>query len=286
MMRKRLTILVDGKNTLYRHNYTSNLISPEGQKVSGVHGMFREVANIIRIHRPDSIIICWDKGQSRERLKMYPEYKGNRDKSDLALQENLGFQILHAKMIFKGLPVKQISVEGVEADDVIGFLSKKMKGNKMVFSNDTDFLQLINEDTSLFFPTKKKLVTHKNVKEHLGFEPKMYVLWKSLVGDTSDNIKGIRGIGPVTATKVILGEKKVKINKELLDLNINLIRIGNVLNNEDKNNIVSQYKKESAKDVNPIIVRKVFRKLGFTNLLVNFNMSVGIFRQLQKTNQI
>lgn len=285
-MRKKLTILVDGKNTLYRHNYTSNLTSPEGQKVSGVHGMFREVANIIRIHRPDNIVICWDKGQSRERLKMYPAYKGNRDKTDLALQENLGFQILHAKMIFKGLPVKQISVDGVEADDVIGFLSKNLSGKKMIFSNDTDFLQLVNEDTELFFPTKKKMITNKNIEEYLGYDKKFYILWKSLVGDTSDNIKGIHGVGPVTATKVILGEKKIKINKEMLDLNINLIRIGSVLNKEDKGNIVSQYKKEATKEVNPILVRKVFRKLGFTNYIANFNMNVGVFRQLQKTNEL
>lgn len=285
-MRKKLTILVDGKNTLYRHNYTSALTSPEGQKVSGVHGMFREVANMIRIHRPDNIVICWDKGQSRERLKMYPAYKGNRDKSDLALQENLAFQIQHAKMIFKSLPVKQIAVDGVEADDVIGFLSKQLSGKKMIFSNDTDFLQLVNEDTELFFPTKKKMVTKKNITEHLGFDPKFYVLWKSLVGDSSDNIKGIHGVGPVTATKVILGEKKIKINRELLDLNINLIRIGSVLNKEDKSNIVSQYKKEATKEINPILIRKVFLKLGFRNYLANFNMNVGVFRQLQKTNDL
>jgi DNA polymerase-1 len=283
---EKLTVLVDGKNTLYRHNYTSNLTSPEGQKVSGVHGMFKDVSNILRFHKPTNLVIAWDKGQSRERLKMYPAYKGNRDKSDKELQENLAFQVKNARMIFKGLPVKQIAIEGIEADDIIGYLAKNLKGKKIIFSNDTDFLQLVNEETSLWLPTKKKLITHKNVNEHLGFDPKYYVLWKSLVGDSSDNIKGIHGIGPVTATKVILGEKKIKINREILDLNLKLIKIGNVLNAEDKQTIISQYKKESTKEVNPMFVRKVFKDLGFKHLVANFNMSVGIYRQLQKSHQI
>jgi len=286
MMAYGYTCLVDGKNTLYRHNYTGHLVSPEGQKTSGVHGMFKDVSNIIRIHKPDNLVICWDKGQSRERIKMYPAYKGTRDKSDLAVQENLGFQVQHARIMFKGLPVKQITLDGVEADDVIGFLCKKIKGKKMIFSNDSDFLQLVNEETSLWLPSKKILITKKNVNEYLGFDVKYYVLWKSLVGDSSDNIKGIHGIGPVTATKVILGEKKIKINREILDLNLKLIRIGSVLNTEDKQNIISQYKKESSKEVNPMLVRKVFRKLGFKHLIANFNMNVGVYRQLQSQHQI
>ena len=64
-MSNKLSVLVDGKNTLYRHNYTSGLVAPDGQKVAGVHGMFKDVSNILRFHKPDNLVIAWDKGQSR-----------------------------------------------------------------------------------------------------------------------------------------------------------------------------------------------------------------------------
>lgn len=286
----KLTVLVDGKNTLYRHNYTSNLTSPEGEKTSGVHGMFKDVGNIIKNFRADNIIIGWDKGESRGRLAIYPNYKGDRKKhKDPAVIENLGFQILHARIIFKGLPVKQIALQGIEADDIIGFMCKKLKGRKIVFSNDTDFLQLVDEETSLFFPTKKQLITHKNIDEHLGFDRKHYIMWKSLVGDKSDSIIGIKGIGPARATEIIKGERKLIItpdDKEKLILNKKLITIGSVLNNEDKRLIIDTYKKEAEKEINPILVRKVFRKLGFRHLIANFSASVYVYRQLQKQHQI
>jgi DNA polymerase-1 len=278
-----LTCLVDGKNTLYRHNYVSSLTDPEGQKVSGVFGMFKDISNILRIQKPDNLVIAWDKGKCLKRIEIYPEYKANRLNKDEEFLKNLGYQTKYAKLIFKFLPVKQITIEGIEADDVIGYLSKTLKGKKIIFSNDSDFLQLVNEDTSLFLATKKKLITKDNINDYLGFDSRYYVLWKSIVGDTSDNIRGQKGIGDKTAKKIILKEKKVTLDKEIIERNLKLIRIGKLLSNEDKSHIISQYKEEMNKANNAMAVRKIFLKLGFKVFLINFNSYVYLFNRLRQT---
>jgi DNA polymerase-1 len=282
-----VTVLVDGKNTMYRHNFTSSLMDPEGNKVSGVHGMFKEMSMIIRNLEPSNLVVCWDIGKSRERLKLYPEYKGHRPtkEKDPEFFENLQFQISEMQAIIKNLPVKQIGVDGVEADDIIGFLCKQLPGKKIVFSNDSDFLQLVDKDTSLFLASKKKLITAENINEWLGYDAKFYKVWKAMVGDSSDNIKGIPGIGEKTAIKIIKGEKKVALDKEIINRNLKLITIGHLLSKEDKLAIVNKYKSERAKKPNSLVVRAIFKKLGFQYYLLNFGQVVAGYRRFNGSFQ-
>ena len=282
-----LTLLIDGKNSLYRHNYTSNLNDSNGNKVSGIYGMFNEVTKLVKTFNPSNVVIAWDSGKSRERCKLYPEYKAHRKKDDKELLENLAFQTKYAKLLFNCLPVKQITIEGVEADDVIGYLVKKLKGKKIIYSNDSDFYQLIDEDVSQFSPKKKLLITNKNVETHLGFNKDKYVLWKALVGDSSDNIEGVKGIGAMTATKLIKKEKQRKFTEEeknIINRNIKLIKIGNVLNEDDIRSITLKYREQKDKQNNTALLRKLFIQLGFKSILSNFSACVYVYKELSRSN--
>ena len=278
------TLFIDAKNTLYRHNYTSSLTDPEGNKVSGVFGMFKDVTNQIRIHNPTNVVICWDKGKSKGRVALYPEYKAHRKQEDKELLENLGYQTRMAKMLFKCLPVKQMVIQDVEADDIIGFLSSKLPGKKIIFSNDSDFYQLINDDISQFVPKKKMTLNKHNIEKEmkLGIGVEDYILHKAMVGDSSDNIVGLKGIGNKTATKIIKGDiKKIPvIDKEILKRNVKLIKIGHILTTQDKKDIISLYKKEREKESNTILLKRLCMKLGFRSILSSFGTHILVYKPL------
>jgi DNA polymerase-1 len=279
------TLLIDAKNTLYRHNYTSNLTDPQGNKVSGVFGMLKDVTNQIKIHKPDNVVIAWDVGKSKGRCAIYPEYKAHRKKDDKELLENLAYQAKMAKLIFKHLPVKQLAVQDIEADDIIGFLCKKLQGDKIIFSNDSDFYQLIGNDVKQFVPKQKTTLDLKKIEEKMGFSMKYYPLWKSIVGDSSDNIVGVKGLGAKTATKIINKEKKKKFTeeqKEIIKRNLKLINIGGVLTREDKMQIAKDYKSESSKRTDTVLLRQMCRRLGFKSILMNFNGVVYVYNELNK----
>lgn len=133
-------LIMDMNNALYRANYVSRLTDKKGNRVSGVFNSVRMVNSLVRKHKPDSVAIVWDGGKSKGRLAIYPEYKSKRDKNrkeedkiDIQRQREILIKI------FSYLPVRQIQVEGIEADDVIGWLCEKLKGKKIIVSNDTDF---------------------------------------------------------------------------------------------------------------------------------------------------
>lgn len=275
-------LLIDAKNCLYRHNYTSNLTLPSGQKISGVFGMLKDVTNLIRDYDPDNVVIVWDKGKCRKRLEIYPEYKANRANKDPAVLENIRFQVHTARELFSLLPVKQLLHQDTEADDIIGFLTKKLSGEKIIASNDTDFIQLISEDTKLVSSRKSvvKELTLENINEELGFDKKYYVLHKALIGDSSDNIKGVQGIGKVTATKIVNKQIEKPIDKEILKRNMDLIRIGKFLDKEEITAIAEMYRKEKEKTINTMRLKARLGALRFNSILSMFDAVMEPYKNL------
>lgn len=287
-------LLIDANNLLYRAHFASGLVDPKGNRVSGVFNSMRMINNLIMKFKPDTVTVAWDLGKSASRLAIYPDYKATREanrKEDDTVAISNSKDIL--QKIFKSLPVRQMQVYGVEADDIIGWLAtKKLKGEKIIVSNDTDFIQLVKDDTKLYMPKAKRIGSKKgekaeprflnarNVDAFCGFPVKHYVLWKSLVGDKSDNIVGIHGIGPVKATAIIknglTGKSKLPVKKEEMDiLNLNkyLISIGAVLQDHELTSIREVYKiaKKESKEIKLSVVRKIYRKLDFQSLLYNMD---------------
>lgn len=284
-------LLIDANNLLHRAHYASNLTDKKGNRVSGIYGVMRMTTMLMRKFPSKSVVVAWDKGRCQARLKLYPEYKGHRDASRkeedvVALQK----QKIRCQELFSYLPVKQLAIKDVEADDVIGVLTKKLKGSKMIVSNDTDFVQLVKDDTYLYLPNKEKVLSENNVDLHLGFPGQHYILWKCMVGDPSDNIKGIHGIGEKKATAIILngvgGGKKLKIKpaeQEILDRNKYLIAIGALLQPEQIAKIKKSYKSEKNKGgVNFKHVLRMFVQMQFKSLYFDFNQFKMPYEKLMR----
>lgn len=285
-------LLVDGNNLLYRAHYANTLTDKKGRPVSGTFGVMKMTRNIIKKFKPEKVVIAWDVGQSKERIELYPDYKANRKNRDPEMQEHIQRQLKDCRRLFSSLPVRQIAVSGVEGDDIIGVLCEKLKGPKVVLSNDQDFIQLVRKDVKLWLPKQEKLLSVKTVDDFLGFPVKHYVLWKSMVGDSSDNIKGIKGVGPKRATAIILngvkGKKKLPINSEeqtILDRNKYLISIGALLTEKQMATIKKQFSQEKVKQVNMKQVQMSFIKMGFKSLFYNYADWSRGFHQLKRNER-
>lgn len=271
-------LLIDANNLLCRAHYATQLKDRKGRRTSGIYGVMKMLGPLMRQFQPANVIIAWDRGKCVERLKIYPEYKAQRDlyrkpkeKIEIDRQRKILFKL------FDLLPMKQVMVENVEADDVIGFLCERLKGEKVIVSNDKDFLQLIDHNTSVFNANKQAIFNDKNIEKLLGFPIKHYILFKSMVGDSSDNIKGIHGIGEVKARKIIqrglVSKKKLKISpdeQKILDRNKYLIAIGALLTKDEIRSIKKNYKNQKGKKGKFKSLRKEFIKLGFKSLYMNF----------------
>jgi len=285
-------LMVDGNNLLYRAHFATTLNDKKGRPVSGTMGVMRMTRKLISRFRPQRTIIAWDEGKSQERLQLYPEYKANRAARDPVMKANIVRQMKDCQRMFYNLPVRQVLVNGIEADDIIGILCEKLKGRKVILSNDQDFVQLVSKSVSLYLPKQEKLLNHRTVDDFIGFPVKHYVLWKSMVGDSSDNIKGIMGIGPKKATGIIrnglTGKKKLPINPDemaILDRNKYLITIGAVLQPKQIKKIKTVFKKEQTKWVALEPVRRDMVKLGLKQLSRNFDDWSRAFLQLKKNER-
>jgi len=269
-MKKHL--LVDCNNLIYRGYHTSQLTDDTGLRISGVFQGMKMLHKLIKRFQPNSVVCAWDENRCQGRMKLYPDYKGHRDKNrkeedTKAIKRNIKIM----QKILEHLPVKQIVVKDMEADDVIGYLSHRIKGNNIVVSNDHDFIQLVSKQTSVFLPLPNKILTHKNVGDFLEIDPDHFLLYKALLGDDSDNIKGIKGVGPVTAKKIL--NDNLPMNKEwmpIIDRNLQLMNIGYFMTKEQMAEINAQYTYQKYKKVNVNKVRRIFAKHNFQSLLFNF----------------
>ncbi len=282
-------LFVDGNNLLCRAHFSSNLTDKKQRPTGGTFGVMRMTRNIIKKFDPEKVVIAWDEGKSEERIRLYPDYKANRINRDPQMKKDISRQMLECRKLFGQLPIRQVWVEGVEADDIIGVLCDKLKGKKIVLTNDQDMIQLVNKDVSLWLPKQEKLLTAKTVEGFLGFPVRDYVLWKSMVGDSSDNIKGIKGIGPKRATEIILKapkmKKKPKVSAEemaILDRNAHLITIGAVLTEKQMGAIKKFFVTEAKKKVSFQPVRIGFTKMGFKSLVRGFDDWSRCFNKIKK----
>lgn len=204
-------LIIDGINTFLRSFAVINQHNYYGNHVGGLTGFLKSVGSAIKHLNPTRCIIVFDgEGGSVNRKYLYPEYKANRNtprlinyKSfDNKQDENSAKydEIVRLIDYLDCLPVLYTVIDKLEADDVIGYLCKNIYADFddseiYVMSTDTDFYQLINDRTFVYSPTKKVLLREKDVIELYNVHPCNYSIYKSLVGDTSDNIPGINGLG-------------------------------------------------------------------------------------------
>ena len=194
-------LLIDGNNLCHRayHQYKS-MRSSDGKPSGVVFGVPYILWSLIKNHNPSDVIVVFDGGKDKARLKILPDYKKRKPKADFDYDDFIS-QKDDAIRILNLLAINTVMEKGLEADDIIGLLSMRLskKNQVMVVSTDKDFVQLINKKVSLWNPWKNERITHLNIGKHYKFTPEQCVDYLILDGDVSDNIPGYKGVGEKTA---------------------------------------------------------------------------------------
>lgn len=197
-------LLVDGSAVLHRayHAYPP-LTSKTGEIVGAVYGVASILINALNEVQPTHVVVAWDLPKPTFRHIKYVGYKAQRPKADAEMVE----QIPMVKSIIKTMGLVQSELEGYEADDIIGTLSHNGIDEVVILTGDQDTMQLVNSKVKILTPPKGKepgkLFGVEEVIAKYGVRPDQIVDYKALIGDPSDNIPGVAGIGPVTAAKLI-----------------------------------------------------------------------------------
>ena len=206
--RKRM-FLIDGYAMLYRAHFAmirNPLITSYGLPTSALFGFLNQLFRILKKENPDYVATIFDRKEKTFRHKKYPEYKATRDPMPEELQE----QLPHLWKLIEAMQIPQLSKVGFEADDIIGTLAKhglEQDLDVFIVSGDKDFMQLINANVFLFAPGNRnkpdKIYDKKGVEDRWGVPPEKIVDLFGLMGDSSDNIPGVFGVGPKSAMKLI-----------------------------------------------------------------------------------
>lgn len=209
----RKLILIDGNSLLHRaYHAFPPLTTPRGELINAVYGFSAMLLTVLEKLGPTHVAVAWDvKGPTFRKIE-YVEYKANRGPMD----EDLASQIDRTKEVVEALNIPQFGIEGYEGDDIIGTLSKqatdeeKEKDTQVVIvTGDRDALQLIKgKQIVVYLPIQNRssqatVFDEEKVNEVYGLSPRQIIDLKSLMGDSSDNIPGVKGVGKVTATKLL-----------------------------------------------------------------------------------
>jgi len=222
-------LLVDSLNTFLRSFVMINHINPQGNHIGGLTGYLKSIGFAIRHIKPTRVILVFDgHGGSTNKRYLYPEYKANRKINKISNWEGFETQAEESDAItnqivrlvdyLKCLPVDLLSIDKVEADDVIGYITGKAGTSVHIMSSDKDYLQLVSDRVTVYSPIKKKFYTPKSVKEEYGVSAINFLTQKILLGDKSDNVPGVHGIGMKTLLKMVPelgGDELVTIEKIL-----------------------------------------------------------------------
>jgi DNA polymerase-1 len=204
-------LLIDGLNLFFRNFSAINAVNSNGVHIGGLGGFFRSLGALIRTIQPTQVYVVFDgAGSSNNRKNIIPEYKSNRNITRVTKHELFDSleeeddskvdQIVRIIQYLKTLPVKTISLPRVEADDIIAYLSSELptkpEDRAFIVSSDKDYLQLVTEKVIVYRPIEKEYYTTDTVKEKFNVPPHNFLLYKLLMGDNSDGITGIKGLGP------------------------------------------------------------------------------------------
>ena len=208
-------LVIDSMNTFIRSFSMLRAMNPQGHHIGGLVGFLRSLGYVTRIFDPTRIICVFDgKGSSVNRKNVNPNYKAHRTNTRITNwgmfdskaeeYESLAAQVDRLKDYLDCLPVQTLEMEKLEADDIIAYIAlQASKSNKKVtiVSSDKDFLQLVNNSVEVYSPIKKATITENNVKDFIGVIPENYNIVKALLGDNSDGLSGVKGLGIKTIIK-------------------------------------------------------------------------------------
>ncbi|MDR2068219.1 MAG: hypothetical protein LBP41_04505 [Holosporaceae bacterium] len=242
----RVAALVDGSGFMYRAYYgLPQLTNDRGQPVGALYGFCSMLISLLDKHESDLFCIAMDSGRQTFRSEIYAAYKANRSETppDLKLQ----FPLMKEACIAFGAHVA--SKTGFEADDLIATYARKLsaKGYEVrIIASDKDLMQLVDEKISMFDPLRSKVIGVEDVKARYGVLPSQMIALQALTGDSTDNIPGVQGVGPKTASKLLnefktlegiyqnidkIKQQKIRENlirqKDVLETSLKLVALDN-----------------------------------------------------------
>jgi len=206
---KKRIVLLDTHAIIHRAYHalqSAELTGPTGSPTGALYGLVSMLLKIITDLKPDYIAACYDLPKPTIRHEAYADYKGTRGPTDDALVE----QLKESRKVFEAFSIPTYEKEGFEADDLLGTIAEKIKGtlDVIIASGDMDMLQLVDDEKVRVFTLKKGindtiLYDEEKVTERFGFKPSSICDLKGIMGDPSDNIKGVPGVGEGSALKLI-----------------------------------------------------------------------------------
>lgn len=206
-------LLVDGNNLAKRCKHSNSYLSTSKGKLSGTISGFllglMHAGNQARVNKKQ-MIVTWDVGRPKWRMELCPEYKAQRKRDDPDDKEYQSYlrQLIDLQALLDSVGIRQVKIPGVEADDIIAAIATQIYKDDecVIYSNDDDFLQFYETcgRIKIYNPSKRKFTTDEMMIKKFGFPDGKFVpLFKAIVGDSSDNIKGVMGIGKKRAIQAL-----------------------------------------------------------------------------------
>lgn len=289
-------VLFDGNAVMHRAFHAlPPLTTKNGEPINAVYGLISMLLRVIQELHPTHIAFAFDRPEPTFRKQMFEQYQSQRPEMD----DELGSQFEKAYRVIEAFSIPLYSKAGFEADDVIGTIATQCSADEVIIvTGDRDILQLVNEKIKLYMPGKGLntafLMSEKETVEKMGVKPKLIVDLKGLIGDASDNYKGVPGVGPKTALKLLdeFGsfegiyknidkipesvKNKLVMNEESARMSFDLARIRTDVE------VDFDMEKTGKWQVDSTEVKKLFEEYGFRTLS-NRVKTVG--EQLQKDKQ-
>jgi len=202
-------VIIDGNAIMHRSFHAiPRLTNRAGEPTNAAYGFVSMLLKTITDLKPTHLVVCFDRKEKTFRHEDFEDYQSHRPET----HEDLSSQFSKATDICKSMKIPTFSKAGFEADDLIGTISKEAKVDEVIIvTGDKDIFQLINKKVKVYVPIKglsvAELMGEKEVFMKMGVTPKQIIDYKGLVGDSSDNYKGVPGVGPKTAL-TLLGDYK------------------------------------------------------------------------------
>ena len=305
-------IIIDAMNMFIRNYVVNPTLDRHGNPIGGCAGFLKSLQKVCKKFVPQEVVIVWDghEGSQRKRSinKDYKEgrkpIRFNRRLIDLNPDEqdkNKAYQMIRLMEYLNELPVIQITIDYVEADDIIAYAARHLIygfWDKIIVSSDKDFFQLCDERTSIYRPIQNKIVTEQNILDDFGIHPNYFALARAIAGDSSDNLPGVPGVGLKTIAKrfPFLVNKEESSCEEIvtncamqrkkLKLHENIIKSAELVKNNYK---IMQLYSPNIRPSNRIFVdsslmqfEPEFSRLNFTKMLFADDLSYINFEELSR----
>ena len=303
-------LFIDGLNMFIRSYIVNPTLDRDGNPIGGCIGFLKSLQKVCKKFRPDEVIVVWDghDGSQRKRAlnKNYKEGRGpirfNRRLIELTPEkqaENKAYQLIRLVEYINELPIIQIVIDFVEADDVIAYGARHpfySGWDKIIVSSDKDFFQLCDDHTSVYRPIQNKIVTKQTILDEFRIHPNNFALARAIAGDSSDNLPGVSGVGLKTVAKrfpFLLNEEESSCQEivtncamqgKRLKLHENIIKSAELVKNNYR---IMQLYNPNIRPLNRDIINNTiikfepeFSKLNFTKMLFADDVSYLNFEEL------